>query len=120
MPNEITTEGYQSLRDHIEAEWIYIELRETEGGDVWKRISTTDDRVKWNHEAEAQELEMQVIIGGGDEDITLPQTFAESVLYNVAVEGSELAKNTFPSATLTNSSDQLIIRHKIQVPQVSI
>jgi len=118
MPNEITTEGYQSLRDHIEAEWIYIELRETEGGNVWKRVSTTDGRVKWNHEAEAQELEMEVTIGGGDGDITLPQTFAESALFDTSTGGSQLSANTFTSVTLEEETDELIIRHRVQVPQI--
>ena len=118
MPAEILTAGYQSLRDHIESDWDYVELRATEGGVVWERLKiSTDPRCVWTHAPGAQELEVTITLAGDDADMTLPETFAESVLYDVAVAGSELAKNTFTSATLSVSSDQLVIKHKIQVPQ---
>jgi len=119
MPAEILTAGYQSLRDHIESDWDYVELRATEGGVVWERLKiSTDARCVWTHAPGAQTLELTIVISGDDADITLPETFAESVIYDVAIAGSELSKNTFTSVVMDDLADELTVKHQIQVPQV--
>lgn len=117
MAQEISAAGYQDLRDYIEANWKWIELRNASQAAVI-RISTADARVKWIHGAGAQELQLEATISGADADITLPVTFASSALYKVSAGGSVLNANTFTSAILDTALDKIVIVHKVQVPQI--
>lgn len=114
---EITLQAYQDLRDYIENNWKYIELRDDENTSIL-RISTSDDRVTWTHTENAQTLELTCVISGDDADITLPQTFASSAIYKVATGGNAFSVETFTAFSMQNEADQLTIKHKIQVPQV--
>ncbi|WP_003545437.1 hypothetical protein [Desulfotomaculum nigrificans] len=114
---EITASAYQNLRDYIQNNWKYIELRDDTNTPIF-RIDTSDPRVTWTHTAGANPLELTCVISGSDTDITLPKTFASSAIYNVATGGDAFSIETFTPFTMTNTADQLIIKHQIQVPQI--
>lgn len=114
---EIKPAGYQDLRNYIEANWEYIELRDDQGSAI-VRLPITDDRVEWTHTPGAQTLEMTVTINGSDPDISLPQTVAGSALYKAASGGDAMSEKTFVPFTLMAAEDEITIRHQIQVPEV--
>jgi hypothetical protein len=114
---EITAEGYQSVRDFIEANWIYHSLRDDSDDEVI-RISTSDARTEWTHDPGNQVLELTTTVAGSDGDITPPQVFAGSEIYDVSSGGSPLADETFEAFTIETDSDELTVKHRIEVPQV--
>lgn len=114
---EITSTGYQSIRDFIEDDWTYIELRDGSGSAII-RIDVTDPRVSWTHSAGAQTLELTCIIKGSDSDITPPKTFQYSALYSVASGGSPHSVEEFTPFTIGAAEDELTVKHRIEVPQV--
>ncbi len=118
MSTEIVSAGYQDVRDYIEATWKYIEVRNSEDAAVI-RIGIGDARVTWTHTAGDQTLELTCVLSGDDVDITLPETFASSVLYKVSTSGSPMtAAESFAPFTMSAEGDQLTIKHQVQVPQV--
>jgi len=93
----------------------------TGGGDATTpivRLNVSDARVTWTHAPGAQTLELTTIITGSDSDIQLPQTFAASAIYKVATVGDALSVETFTQFTIEATSDQLTIKHRIEVPRV--
>ncbi|ADL07750.1 hypothetical protein [Thermosediminibacter oceani] len=114
---EIRPEGYQNIRDYMQANWQYIELRDDAGNPIL-RLSPADPRVTWTHNAGDQTLKLQIIVKGSDADITLPTTFASSAIYNVATGGNPFSVETFTPFTMENENDELTVIHEIQVPQV--
>lgn len=114
---EITTQAYQNLRDYIQTNWKYIELRDNTNVPIL-RIDTSDTRVTWTHTAGTNPLELTCVISGSDADITLPKTFASSAIFNVATGGDAFSLETFTAFTMSNTADQLTIKHQIQVPQI--
>jgi len=114
---EITTFAYADLRNYIQANWNYIELQ-TDAGTPIIRLSPSDSRVTWTHTAGDQVLKLQVIVKGIDADITYPQTFGQSVIYNVATGGDAYSTETFTPFTIESDDDELTVIHNIQVPQV--
>lgn len=114
---EITSYAYQNLRDYIQANWQFIELQDEAGTSII-RISPTGSRCTWTHNAGDQTLKLQVVIKGSDTDITLPCTFAKSVIYNVATGGNAISEESFTPFTLETDQDELTVIHNIQVPQV--
>lgn len=116
---EINVNGYQSIRDFIQANWDYIELRDDLSAAV-VRLSPTDSRVTWTHLAGDQTLKLQIIVKGSDVDIIAPQTFASSAIYDVATVGSPYSVESFTSFTIEADADELTVIHNIQVPQVVV
>lgn len=114
---EILTEGYQSLRDYIQTNWQYIELRDDLSAAI-VRLSPTDSRVTWTHLAGDQTLKLQIVVKGSDVDITYPVTFASSAIYDVATVGSPYSVESFTAFTIEADEDELTVIHSIQVPQV--
>ena len=117
---EITTAGYQLLRDFIESGtgYAYIELQ-TASGVTWERLQiSADARCVWTHAPSAQTLELTITISGDDADVTLPEEFGKSVFFAEAEGGSALSTETFTTATLEHEDDELVIKHRIEVPQV--
>jgi hypothetical protein len=114
---EITTAGYQDIRDHIEATWIYVEFLDN-SDDVILRLPLSDDRVDWTHAPSARTLELTTVITGSDVDITLPQDFRKSSIYKVATAGDALSLESFTIFTIEAESDQLTIKHRIEVPKI--
>jgi hypothetical protein len=113
---EINTAGYQSIKDYIQANWKYIELRN--GATPIVRLSPSDSRVTWTHQAGSQTLKLQIIVKGSDTDIPVPQTFTASAIYSVATGGSAYSVESFTPFTMETDQDELTVVHNIQVPQV--
>ena len=117
---EITAAGYQLVRDLIEssAGFNFIELQKADGT-PWERLQVdTDVRCVWTTLPDGQTLELTVTISGDDIDITLPQELGKSELYENAVGGSALSSETFSATTLENENDEVVVKHRVQVPQV--
>lgn len=114
---EITASAYQDLRDYIQTNWQYIELQDDVGTPIL-RLSPSDSRVTWTHLAGEQILKLQIIVKGSDVDITLPQTFASSHIFNVATGGTSFSDETFTSFTIESDQDELTVIHNAEVPQV--
>ncbi|WP_210367431.1 hypothetical protein [Bacillus sp. REN3] len=114
---EITQAAYQNLRDYIQANWKYIELQDDTGVAI-VRLSVYDSRVTWTHSVGEQTLKLQVIIKGSDSDITVPKTFAKSVIFNVATGGNLLSTESFTPFTIEGDQDELTVIHLIEVPKV--
>lgn len=114
---EISTAGYQSIRDFVQANWKYIELRNGEGTAVL-RIGIGDSRVTWTHSAGSQTLSLQIVVKGSDAGIALPTTFASSAIYSAASGGTALSVETFSNFTMEASGDELTVIHQLEIPQI--
>lgn len=114
---EINSDGYQAIRDYIQTNWKYIELRDDAGLAIL-RLSPTDSRVTWTHTTGAQTLQLQIVVKGSDTDMTLPKTFASSAIYSVASGGSAYSVEGFTPFTMGSATDELTVINSIQVPQV--
>lgn len=114
---EINTAGYQKIRDFIQANWKYMELRDGLNNPVL-RIGIGDSRVNWTHNPGDQTLELTVIVKGSDVDIVEPVTLGASAIFDVASGGSAYSEESFTTFTIQAAEDQLTIKHRIQVPQV--
>lgn len=119
MATEITTAGYQSIRDFIQANWKYIELRDGVGSPII-RIGIGDARVTWTHLANAQTLKLQIVVKGSDSELSalLPKTFASSAIYAVSTAGTTFAVESFSNFTMEASGDELTVIHQLEIPQV--
>jgi len=116
MPNEIEEAGYVTIRTFIIGDWEYIELRDDEDSPIL-RLGETDPRVDWiEDDPNEQVITIQIVVSGDDPEITLPQTFAVSALFNVDVGGDALAVEEFTEFTMTDEADQLTVQHSIEVP----
>ena len=113
---EITQVAYQDIRDHIQNTWKFIELRNAEGQAVL-RLSTDDSRVNWTHVQGERELKLEINVKGTDAEITIPQSFGASAVYNVAVDGTEFSAESFTPFTIESDKDELTIVHAILVPR---
>jgi len=114
---EITSQAYQALRNYIQSNWKYIELRDDLGNAI-VRLSPSDNRVTWTHNSGDQTLKLQVVIKGSDSDISKPKTFASSAIYDVATGGQAYSVESFTPFTIESDMDELTVIHEIQVPQV--
>ncbi len=115
---EITSAGYQSIRDLIEANWLYIELRDS-NGDAVVRLPLSDSRVSWTHEAGAQTLILTAVVIGSDSDIPVPTVFGSSAIYKVASNGDALSVEELPvQFSILTDLDQLTVHHSIAIPEV--
>lgn len=123
MP-EITHEGYQFIRDHIEATWTYMELRD-ENDQAITRIAITDPRLTWIHEPGAQVLILQALVKGADPDIPVPCTIKSSALFAQVVGGNTLSVDLLRGdndvevvAVVGASLDEVTVLHYIEAPRV--
>lgn len=112
---EINNNGYQSIRDFIQANWQHIELQD-EAGTTIIRLSPIDSRV--TSIIEGNIVKVSVIIKGSDTDITFPKTFAKSAIFNVATGGQPFSVETFTPFTVESKFDELTVIHNIEVPRV--
>ncbi len=117
---EVTEAGYQTIRDFIEGDWVWVELRDDTDTPIIRIDEPTDPRVTWTHSPGAQVLELQVELAGSDADIEplLPQTFQFSALFNVSTGGDPLAHEEFTAFTISTTEDQLTVFHELEVPEV--
>lgn len=140
---EVTEQAYQDLRQHIIDTWKYIELRDELDNPI-VRLSPDDQRVSWVHVPLKEEkeiiidydrrgnpitdtvtidklpstLQLQIVVKGSDSEISLPKTFAKSVIYNVATDGEPLSVESFTPFEMANDNDQITVVHNIEVPQL--
>lgn len=114
---EVSSYGYQSIRNYIESSWKYIELQDELNNPVL-RLSPSDLRVTWIHNAGEQTLKLQIIVKGSDTDITYPVTFGKSSIFDVATGGNAYSEESFTVFTIESDNDELTIIHSIEVPQV--
>ena len=115
---EVTSAAYQDLRDYIQDNWKWIELRDGEDAAIL-RVDPADERVEWSHEAQAQVLELTITVKGENADITPPQAFASSAIFKAAEGGNAFSVETFTSFTIETNEDELTVKHQIEVPQVT-
>lgn len=114
---EIKEQGYQDIRSYIQSTWKYIEIRDINDVPIL-RVDTTDSRVSWTHLEGAKTLELSVVIRGSDAEVSLPQTFKTSAIYKVGVDGDAYSEESFTPFTMEGTSDELTVKHQIQVPQI--
>jgi hypothetical protein len=115
---EITTAGYENIRQHILDSWIWIELRDDTNTPVL-RISTSDPRVAWTSlDPTTNPLELVITIEGADVDVPVPTTFQYSAIYDVNTAGDAYSVESFTVFTISANEDQLTVRHRIEVPQI--
>lgn len=114
---EINEKGYQSIRDFIQSSWTHIELRDSEGSPVI-RLDVSDPRVSYTNEENEQTLELTISLTGSDEDISLPQEFAQSALFSDESQTESYSTEEFTPFTMESEPDELTVKHQIQVPVV--
>ena len=118
---EITTAGYQSLRDYIETGsgpgWGYVEIRDG-AGNVWERLPLSDARVSWTHDPGATPLVLEVEVSGDDADVTLPEELEQVALYEDETGGDAMADGTITQVTLEQETDQVIIKAEVEIPEI--
>lgn len=122
--SELTTAGYQTLRDYINSSnatpgaWDYIEVYDDTDTAVTRVSVSGDARCQWLDVDGDNVLKVEFDITGGDSDITLPVTLEKSALWNAATGGSQCTqKEQFAQATLNQSGDNVTITHTVNVPQ---
>lgn len=114
---EISEDGYEDIRDHIESTWVYLELRDDADSQII-RVDDSDSRLSWTHSDGDQTLEYTITVSGSDSDISPPQTFEKSALYKEDSGGDYMSLESFTQFTIETSDDQLTVKHQVQVPQV--
>lgn len=125
---EITTPGYQSVRDFIQGlastSWQYLALINGASAEVLRLKIGTDPRVSWTHTAGARTLQITAVIKGSDADITalLPLTLASGAIYQASSGGSPMhGVQAFAegNATLSATGDQITVNYTIDVPALA-
>ncbi|MFD2703920.1 hypothetical protein [Salibacterium lacus] len=114
---EIKSAGYQAIRDFIQSNWTYIEIKDDSDTAVL-RVSPSDSRVSWIHTAGNQTLQIQIVVKGSDSDISIPQTFALSAIFDTESGGTAYSEESFTAFTMESEEDEITVVHSIQVPQV--
>jgi hypothetical protein len=116
---EISSYGYTKLREFAQTNWKYIELRDASSNAIL-RLTTSDPRVTWTHNAGAQAIELTIVVKGSDADLSgsLPRTFASSAIYDTASGGTVISIETFTQFTMSGSLDELTVKHQIQIPML--
>lgn len=129
MPTELREAGYESLRDLINSsrtapsQWDYIALVDDTGSEVIRVSITGDADASWSTEDQdssrtSETMVVTYTITGADLS-SLPTTIVKSQLYDTSSGGSPLSEDTFTDATLSSSSDELTVTHKVETPRVS-
>ena len=114
---EFLEAGYQDIRDHVENTWTYVEVRDDEDS-VVLRIGAEDERVEWTHDPESQELRLELLLSGSDEEITVGTTTVnKSVIYKTDDGGEPLAEEYYSPFVFDQEEDELLIVHRLQIPK---
>lgn len=131
---EVTEKAYEGIRAYLVETITRAELLDDAGERILNRPIETDDRFTWIHPTkevqvgynqygqplyddvpDSQTLQLQIEITGSDNDISLPTTFAQSVLNSAT---GDISIESFEPFTMTNKEDQITIIHNIEVPQL--
>jgi len=122
---ELTSEGYQTLRDYfcsattVPNEWDHLALYDDNGTEVTRVSITGDTRAQWTDVDGDAVLTAEITVTGGDNDISTPVTLQSSAIWNASSGGAQCTpKETFPDATLNQSSDEVNVTHTIELPNV--
>lgn len=121
---EINSTGYDSLRNNIDEQvgaretWNVIAVTDGAGTEV-VRLTTADSRVSIVSATGANPYQLEVTLTGSDSDITLPQDIGGSKVYRADATGDDVTvEETTSTVTLENSSDQVVVTHDIEAPQI--
>jgi hypothetical protein len=115
---EVTAAAYQDIRNYIQANWKYVELRDDKGDPITRIQIGGDSRARWTHEAGAPVLEAEVIVQGADADIPIPCIIRQSLAYKSATGGEPFSVETMTPFYIMDASDKCVIRHQFQVPSL--
>lgn len=120
---EILTAGYEEIRKAIDpnethSDFNTIELSDDTGAAVLRR-TTSDESVSVTSSTAANPYKIEITVNGDDSDVTLSQTFGGSTLFHTDADGNEVTpEESFTNVTLEDADDQLIVTHKVEVPQI--
>ncbi len=120
---EILTAGYEEIRKAVDpnethSDFNVIELSDGTGTAVLRR-TTSDSSVSVTSSTAANPYKLEITVNGDDGDVSLSQTFGGSTLFHTDTDGSEVTpEETFTDVTLEDSSDQLVVTHKVEIPQI--
>lgn len=117
MAQEASEAGYQSIRDFIEDNWVYLSAIDENDEEV-TRVGVSDDRFTWIHDAGDQVLEIELELSGSDADVPTPTTFEASEVFEVSSGGDGLGKDSWAQASVATDEDVVTIFHRIQVPEL--
>lgn len=113
---EITTLGYQSIRDLVESNWNRIAIVDVNDV-VILTLLLSDSRVSWVHTPDSNPIILRTVLSGSDIDLTIPVVIGGVKL----VDGSDgvLGEETlqFPF-NIARTEDTLVIDCKIQIPRI--
>jgi len=115
--SEITNAAYQLIRDFVQEKFAYVDIFDVLGIRIL-RMSVTDSRINWVHQAGSQRLEMMIILDGSNTDLPLPCRINKVALFETAESVAPLAEEGFSAFELAYESDLLIIRVQIEVPDI--
>lgn len=113
----ITSVGYLSLRDFVQANWKYVSIV-TDTGELMRLEIGVDSRANWTHTEDANPLEVTINLTGANAEIAEPRTFTGVYLYNVASGGSALCGGNHTQFTMESDDDTLQIKLQIELPTV--
>lgn len=113
---EITTLGYQSIRDLVESNWTRIAIIDNDGV-VIITLPLSDARVSWVHSANTNPLILRTVLSGADTDLALPVVVGGVKLVDAfnGVLGEETLQFPF---NIARTEDTLVIDCKIEIPQI--
>ncbi len=116
MSVEIQEAGYQSVRDFVEANWIWFELRDDNGEAIFRVDITDDERFQWTHIPGAPMLVLEGLISGSE--LSLPETVEGAALFDSETSEDILAEDTATEFVFEDTADLLQIFFRIEIPEV--
>ncbi|KZB90119.1 hypothetical protein A2U94_17855 [Bacillus sp. VT 712] len=99
---DISTQGYDNLRNYIQSNWKYIELQSSAGTSVI-RLTNTDSRVTITNSN--GKITYVLVLKGSD--VPVGTEVAKSAIFNVASGGTAFSTETFTSFTFAGTQDEL-------------
>ena len=121
---DIYAEGYQDLRDYVQANYKYIALVDNADNEVVRLEIGVDSRANWIHVAGANPLIVQVTVKGSDTEITEPCTLNKAYLYKTTVSAVKMAGGlhtpfTIESGDLGSADDSMVLTYQFELPKLS-
>ena len=121
---DIYAEGYQDLRDYVQANYKYIALVDSDDNEIVRMEIGVDIRANWIHVAGANPLIVQVTVKGSDAEIAEPCTLNKVYLYKTAVSTVKMAGGlhtpfTIESGDAGSADDSMVLTFQFELPKVS-
>lgn len=118
MSANITEKGLEKIRQLIQENWQYIEVRD-ESDDPILRVDLTDARVTIVNDYTDNPLTIQLFLMGGDSDIGVGTKVKSAHLYDVDVDGDALVEVVYSTPVeFTSELDELAININLQIPKI--